>query len=128
MKKLSYELMKSYRNLIILFSISYMITMLFFSSYIKNAAYLDIEVINGFINYEMNGIEEKLKKGENFEEILQLIIPYNQNIFMNFFTEIYSDFSMEHDMNSQLFTYCNLQLYSNNIPINNNTTKKKNKL
>ncbi|MSS60116.1 cell wall metabolism sensor histidine kinase WalK [Fusobacterium sp. FSA-380-WT-2B] len=69
MKKLSYELMKSYRNLIILFSISYMITMLFFSSYIKNAAYLDIEVINGFINYEMNGIEEKLKKGENFEEI-----------------------------------------------------------
>lgn len=69
MKKLSYELMKSYRNLIILFSISYMITMLFFSSYIKNAAYLDIEVINGFINYEMNGIEEKFKKGENFEEI-----------------------------------------------------------
>ena len=69
MKKLSYELMKSYRNLIILFSISYMITMLFFSSYIKNAAYLDIEVINGFINYEMNGIEEQLKKGENFEEI-----------------------------------------------------------
>ena len=69
MKKSSYELMKSYRNLIILFSISYMITMLFFSSYIKNAAYLDIEVINGFINYEMNGIEEKLKKGENFEEI-----------------------------------------------------------
>lgn len=69
MKKLSYELMKSYRNLIILFSISYMITMLFFSSYINNAAYLDIEVINGFINYEMNGIEEKLKKGENFEEI-----------------------------------------------------------
>lgn len=69
MKKLSYELMKSYRNLIILFSISYMITMLFFSSYIKNAAYLDIEVINGFINYEVNGIEEKLKKGENFEEI-----------------------------------------------------------
>lgn len=69
MKKLSYELMKSYRNLIILFSISYMITMLFFSSYIKNTAYLDIEVINGFINYEMNGIEEKLKKGENFEEI-----------------------------------------------------------
>lgn len=69
MKKLSYELMKSYRNLIILFSISYMITMLFFSSYIKNVAYLDIEVINGFINYEMNGIEEKLKKGENFEEI-----------------------------------------------------------
>ena len=68
------------------------------------------------------------KSIQNFEEILQLIIPYNQNIFMNFFTEIYSDFSMEHDMNSQLFTYCNLQLYSNNIPINNNTTKKKNKL
>ena len=65
---------------------------------------------------------------ENFEEILPLIIPYNQNIFMNFFTEIYSDFSIEHDMNSQLFTYCNLQLYSNNIPVNNNTTKKKNKL
>lgn len=65
---------------------------------------------------------------ESFEEILPLIIPYNQNIFMNFFTEIYSDFSIEHDMNSQLFTYCNLQLYSNKIPINNNTTKKKNKL
>ena len=30
---------------------------------------------------------------ERFEEILPLIIPYNQNIFMNFFTEIYSDFS-----------------------------------
>jgi hypothetical protein len=65
---------------------------------------------------------------ESFEEILPLIIPYNQNIFMNFFTEIYSDFSIEHDINSQLFTYCNLQLYSNKIPINNNTTKKKNKL
>lgn len=69
MKKLSYELMKSYRNLIILFSISYMITMLFFSSYIKNAAYLDIEAINGFINYEMSEIKEELKEGITLEKI-----------------------------------------------------------
>ena len=69
MKKLSYELMKSYRNLIVLFSISYIGIMIFFSSYIKNASHLDLEAINGFINYEMSEVEEKVKNGENIESI-----------------------------------------------------------
>lgn len=69
MKKLSYELIKSYRSLIILFSISYIAIMIFFSSYIKNASHLDLEAINGFINYEMSEVKEKIDSGKEIEAI-----------------------------------------------------------
>ena len=72
MKSLSQELMKSYRNLIVLFFISYVGIMIFFASYIKNTSHLDLEAINGFINYEMNEIKGEIEEGKNIEKIPEL--------------------------------------------------------
>lgn len=74
MKSLSQELMKSYRNLIVLFLISYVGIMIFFASYIKNASHLDLEAINGFINYEMNEIKGEIEEGKNIEKIFSDIL------------------------------------------------------
>lgn len=69
MKSLSQELMKSYRNLILLFLISYVGIMIFFASYIKNTSHLDLRAINGFINYEMNEIKKEIEEGKIIEQI-----------------------------------------------------------
>lgn len=69
MKKLSHELMKSYRSLIVLFSISYIGIMMFFSSYIKNTSHSDLEAINGFINHEISEIQKEIKRGKTVEDI-----------------------------------------------------------
>ena len=69
MKKLSNELTKSYRILILLFTCSYIGIMIFFASYIKDVSHGDIVTTNGFINYETAEFEEKLKSGRNMEQL-----------------------------------------------------------
>lgn len=69
MKKLSNELTKSYRILILLFTCSYIGIMIFFASYIKDVSHGDIITTNGFINYETAEFEEKLKAGRSMEQL-----------------------------------------------------------
>ena len=69
MKKLSNELTKSYRILILLFTCSYIGIMIFFASYIKNVSHADIITTNGFINYETAEFEEKLKNGKTLKSL-----------------------------------------------------------
>lgn len=69
MRKLSEELTKSYRILIILFTCSYIGIMIFFASYIKNVSHADITTTNGFINYETAEFEQKLKAGRSLESL-----------------------------------------------------------
>lgn len=69
MKKLSNELTKSYRILILLFTCSYIGIMIFFASYIKNVSHADITTTNGFINYETAEFEQKLKAGKTIESL-----------------------------------------------------------
>ena len=69
MRKLSKELTKSYRVLIILFTLSYIGIMAFFASYIKSVSYADIETTNGFINYELGEFEKKLSMGRDIENL-----------------------------------------------------------
>ena len=69
MRKLSEELTKSYRILIILFTCSYIGIMIFFASYIKDVSHGDIITTNGFINYETAEFEEKLKAGRSMEQL-----------------------------------------------------------
>lgn len=69
MRKLSEELTKSYRVLIILFLFSYIGIMVFFASYIKSVSHGDLETTNGFINYEMAEFEEKLRAGRSLHSL-----------------------------------------------------------
>lgn len=69
MKKLSDELTKSYRILIILFTLSYVGIMAFFASYIKGVSHADLITTNGFINYELAEFEEKLKVGRTIDKL-----------------------------------------------------------
>lgn len=71
MKKLSDELTKSYRILIVLFTFSFVGIMAFFASYIKNVSHADIITTNGFINYELAEFEQKLASGKNIEELFR---------------------------------------------------------
>lgn len=69
MKKLSDELTKSYRILIILFTLSYVGIMAFFASYIKGVSHADLITTNGFINYELAEFGEKLKAGRTIDNL-----------------------------------------------------------
>lgn len=69
MRKLSNELTKSYRVLIILFMFSYVGLMGFFASYIKDVAHADIEAVNSFMNYELHQFGEKIENGRTAEDL-----------------------------------------------------------
>ncbi|WP_300358676.1 HAMP domain-containing sensor histidine kinase [Fusobacterium sp.] len=71
MRKLSEELRKSYRVFLFLFMFSYLGIMSFFAFYIKSVSHADIETTNGFINYETNEFEAKLKSGRNLVELFE---------------------------------------------------------
>lgn len=102
MRKLSEELTKSYRVLIIIFLVSYAGILIFFTSYIKNASHKDLNTTNGFINYEVAEFEEKLKLGRKIEDLfdgaleecpkidgVSVIFKHNDKFFSNHFSQKY---------------------------------------
>ena len=108
MRRLSNELTKSYRVLIILFSVSYIGIMAFFASYIKNVSHADLETTNGFINYELAEFEEKLAAGKKIENLFKgalaecpkisgvsVIFTYEGKVFTEKYSQKLIDFTKD---------------------------------
>lgn len=115
MKKLSDELMKSYRIPIILFMFSYFGIMFFFASYIKNVSYADIETTNSFIDYEMNEVEFKLNLGQTLEYLFEdaldecpkiigvsVIFKYDGKIYTKNFSQKLIDITKDKEFSNKI--------------------------
>lgn len=95
MKKISKELNKSYRLIIIVFFISYLIGTSFFIKNIYDGANFEIKTTDVFFNYEFRDVKKQIDSGETFAAFFKEALEeapknYEMSIVIEYDNEFYS--------------------------------------